>query len=168
MGVAWILVDYWLDSNVFIEGRKGPYGFDLAPRFWNILEEMVHDGRLACPALVYSELQGVSDDLATWVRDHKNSGMFVDPDVSVQKKFQIISTYTTEHYPDNLPRKRFLDRADPWTIAHAMAKGGTVVTLEKINKARSSKVKIPNVCEHFNIPCVDTYQMLRNQGFFWT
>lgn len=54
-----------------------------------------------------------------------------------------------------------MDRADPWIIAHAIDKGGAVVTHEQRNPKASSKVKIPNVCEHFGVRCIDVYQMLR-------
>ena len=70
-------------------------------------------------------------------------------------------------YPDNLARRRFLDRADPWVIAHAIVNGGTVVTHEKRNPDASYKVKIPNMCERFNVNYIDAYQMLRDQGAAW-
>jgi hypothetical protein len=42
--------------------------------------------------------------------------------------------------------------ADPFLIAAAHVRGGTVVTeeLEKPNAA-----KVPNVCKHFGIPCTN-------------
>ena len=39
----------------------------------------------------------------------------------------------------------FLDRADPWIIAHVIAKGSTVVTHEQKSPEASNKVNIPNV-----------------------
>lgn len=167
MGLNWILVRYWLDSNVFIEGSKGPYGFDLAPQFWNILEKMVDRGLLACPIQVYGELQGAPGDLAAWAQKNRSTDMFVNPDMAVQDEFRNVAEYTVQHYPDNAPRKRFLDRADPWIIAHAIVTEGTVVTLESRNPDGSNKVKIPNVCKHFGVHCIDTYQMLREQGIAW-
>ena len=164
--MAWDLVDYWLDSNVLIEGRKGPYGFDIAPRFWAILDEMAHGDLLACPMLVYDEMQNVQDDLAVWARDRKGTGMFADPDTTVQREFQNVCAYVMGRYPDNQYRRRFLDRADPWTVAHAIDKGGAVVTLEQ-RGPDGSKVKIPNVCGRFGIRCIDTYQMLRDRGVSW-
>lgn len=162
------MVDYWLDSNVFIEGEKGPYGFNLAPRFWIIVKEMSNDGLLACPSMVYAELHDAQDDLSNWARERKKTGMFIEPDVAVQQEFQKICTYVMERYPDNQPRRRFLDRADPWIIAHALVHGGKVVTHEQRNPETSSKVKIPNVCAHFGVHCIDIYQMLRDQGVSWT
>lgn len=118
--------------------------------------------------MVYDELLDGQDDLEVWARNHRKSGMFVDPDMATQAQLQAVCTHVIGRYPDNGPRRRFLDRADPWVIAHALANDGTVVTHEQKNPATSSKVKIPNVCEQFDMRCIDVYQMLREQGASWT
>ena len=159
--------DYWLDSNVFIEGRKGPYGFDIAPRFWSLIDELIADGRISCSVKVYDELLNGQDDLADWTRDRRRVGLFTEPDIPVQEAFREVAAYVEHHYPDNQARSRFLDRADPWIIAHAIAHGGSVVTLESRVPDASQQVKIPNVCEHFHVPYVNTYQMLRELGVSW-
>ena len=82
------LADYWLDSNVFIEGRKGPYGFDIAPRFWAVIDEMVAVGRVSSSTLVYHELSDVQDELAEWAGERRTSGIFVEPDTLVQAGFR--------------------------------------------------------------------------------
>lgn len=148
---------------------KGPYGFDLAPLFWTVLEKMSDDGLLACPVMVYDEPLDAQDDLASWAQERKKTGMFIDPDVMVQQELQRVCTHIMAHYPDNQPRRRFLGKADPWIITHAIAKSGAVVTHEqKKNPKVSSRVKIPNVCEHFDVRCIDVYQMLRDQRVSWT
>ncbi len=83
------MVDYWLDSNVFIEGEKGPYGFDIAPRFWNMLDELIDADIVSCPALVYSELPDVQDDLSTWAKERRRKSLFVEPSAEVQRTFQL-------------------------------------------------------------------------------
>ena len=158
---------YWLDSNVFIEGFKGPYAFDIAPRFWDLIDEMIDGGRLSCPVRVYEELQDVQDDLARWVRERRQSGLFVEPDPVVQEEFRAIAEYVTQRYPDNQARRRFLDRADPWVIAHSIGMGGSVVTLEPIVPRTSQQVKIPNVCDGLNVRWINTYDMLRELGVSW-
>ena len=158
---------YWLDSNVFIEGFKGPYAFDIAPRFWDLIDEMIDGGQLLCPVRVYDELQDVQDELARWTQERRQSGLFVEPDLVVQESFKTIAAYVMEHYPDNQARRRFLDRADPWVIAHARAKGGSVVTLEPIVPRASQQVKIPNVCDRLNVRFINTYDMLRELGVSW-
>ena len=159
--------DYWLDSNVFIEGRKGPYGFDIAPRFWSVIDEMVAVGRVSSSTLVYDELTDVQDDLAAWARARRTAGLFTQPNIPVQEAFREVIEYVAQRFPDNQARRRFLDRADPWVIAHAIAKGGAVVSLEGRDPDNSQKVKIPNVCGHFHVPCDNTYQMLRDLGVSW-
>ena len=162
------MVDFWLDSNVFIEGRKGPYGFDIAPRFWKLLDELIDDNVLACPMLVYGELQDGQDDLAIWGRAHRISGLFVEADRHVQEAYRKVIGYVTQHYPDNQARRRFLSRADPWVIAHALANNCTVVTLEAKVPANSQQVKIPNVCDNLGTRWINTYQLLRELGASWT
>ena len=159
--------DYWLDSNVFIEGRKGPYGFDIAPRFWAVIDEMVAVGRVSSSTLVYHELADVQDELAEWAGERRTSGIFVEPDTLVQAGFQQIVEYVNSHYTNVNQVARFLDKADPWVIAQAVADGSAVVTLETEVPANSQKVKIPNVCNQFNARHINTYQMLRELGVSW-
>lgn len=161
------MVDYWLDSSVFIEGLKGPYGFDLAPRFWIVLDEMAGEGLLACPKMVYDELSDGQDDLADWAKNRKETSLFAGIDAVVQARFRKVCAYVIGRYPDNQSRRRFLDRADPWVIAHAIANGGAAVTHERRNPDGSAKVKIPNVCENFGVRCIDVYRMLRDRGVTW-
>ncbi len=161
------MADYWLDSNVFIEGRKGPYGFDIAPRFWGLIDELIDNGRLSCPARVCDELLDGQDDLAAWAQGRRARGLFVDPGAAVQGAFRIIVEYVTANYPDTKATRTFLDSADPWVIAHALADGAAVVTMEVATGPTVGKVKIPNVCDYFNLRRLNTYQMLRELGVSW-
>lgn len=107
------------------------------------------------------------DDLAAWAQERRASSLFVEPGVPVQEAFGNIVAYVTHQYPDTDATRRFLDRADPWVIAHAVVDGGTVVTLEIEVPANSRKVKIPNVCNQLGIRSINTYQMLRELGVSW-
>ena len=160
--------DFWLDSNVFIEGKKGPYGFDIAPRFWNLIDELIEDGRIACPVHVHQELLEGQDEIEEWAKKRRHSGLFVDPTDAVQEEFVEIASYVTERYRNKFNIRRFLGRANPWVIAHAITDKSTVVTLETRVPSNSQKVKIPNVCEHFTFECVNTYEMLRQLGASWS
>ena len=161
------MTDFWLDSNVFIEGKKGPYGFDLAPRFWTLIDELIEDGRISCPIQVYQELLDGQDEITNWAKERKNTALFATPNIPVQEEFRTVCSYVIQRYPDNGPRRRFLRRADPWVIAHAIAQGGIVVTLESRDPPNSQKVKIPNVCDNFPVECINTYDMLRQLGVSW-
>ena len=159
--------DYCLDSNAFIEGKKGPYGFDIAPRFWELIDELTDSGQISCSAQVYDELLEGQDDLEGWARDRRSQGLFVEPDAEVQEAYRDVVAHVVQRYPDNQARRRFLNRADPWVIAHAIAKGCTVVTLEMRDPEISQQVKIPNVCDQLNVSSINTYQMLRELGVSW-
>jgi hypothetical protein len=52
--------------------------------------------------------------------------------------------------------------ADPWIIAHAIADGGTVVSQETDKRPNANRVRIPDVCQHFGVPCIKVWDMLRN------
>ena len=161
------MTDYWLDTNVFVQGSRGPYGFDIAPTFWELLDDLVADGRIASPVRVYDELFDGHDELVAWARTRRASGLFVEPDVAVQVSFREVVEYVKTRYRPIRETHRFLDKADPWVIAHAHAKGGKVVTLEQQVPNISRIVKIPNVCEHFRVESINTYRMLRELGVSW-
>ena len=154
---------------MFIEGMKGPYGFDIAPRFWELIDEMIEVGRIACPTRVLGELLDGQDDLSTWARERRNSGLFIAAEPAVQEASAGVIQFAVTRYPDNQARRRFLDRADPWVIAHAGVDGGTVVTSEVRVPENSGQVKIPNVCDQLQVPVrsINVYQMLRELGVTW-
>jgi hypothetical protein len=57
------------------------------------------------------------------------------------------------------------NKADPWIIAAAMAYNYTVITFETFNQGLninqpSKIVKIPNVCQQFDVVCKDLYYMM--------
>ena len=106
---------------------------------------MSGEGLMACPMMVYDELLGGQDDLVAWAKQRKTAGMCTYTDEVVQQEFQRVCAYAIQRYPDNQSRRRFLDRVDPWIIAHVIAKGGTVVTHEQKSPEASNKVNIPNV-----------------------
>ena len=109
----------------------------------------------------------VQDDLAAWAQERRESGLFLEPEAAVQENFAQIAKYVQASYPNTNATQRFLDRADPWVIAHAAEAGSAVVTMEIAVQPNVQKVKIPNVCDHFDVHCVNTYQMLRELGVRW-
>ncbi len=155
--------EYWIDSNVFIQAANGPYGFDIAPGFWVALDNLAASGRIASSLMVYGELLRMDDDLAIWARERRTPALFAEPDESVQTAFQEVARYVQGEYAAN-QAAMFLSGADPWLIAHAMASGGKVVTLETMVPSNSQKVKIPNVCRAFGVGFTNTYGMLRELG----
>ena len=156
--------EFWIDTNVLIEVRNGPYGFDIAPGFWTALDELSNRGQIRMSSLVYDELvAGVQDDLALWIKERRHNGLVVEPTATVQAALREIADYVNGNFAVSRAAS-FLRGADPWVIAHALVTDGVVVTQEARVPANSTKVKIPNVCTVFRVRSINTYRMLRELG----
>jgi hypothetical protein len=154
---------HWLDSNVFIQAKNGPYGFEIAPRFWLWLESAIKDQLVRSPIRVYNELAKGKDQLSRWATKMKPRGLFVTADRSVQQRLGEIAAFVQSRYEHPYAAK-FLDGADPWVIAHAADDQGTVVTHESLVAANCKDAKIPNVCAQFAVNCIDPYTAFRKLG----
>jgi hypothetical protein len=154
---------FWLDSDVFIQAKRIYYPFDIFPGFWAFLDRQIEAQTIKSPYEVFIELCRYGDQLSDWARGHRDRGFFREPDDAVQQNFTDIADYVQDTYEEAFASK-FLSDADPWVIAHAKTDGGTVVTIEKIVGQDSKRVKIPNVCREFDVPFIDTFEMLRELG----
>jgi len=165
-------VQYCLDANVFVQAHRLYYAFDIAPSFWTALTQWGQSQVICSPRAVYDELTGNDDPLGRWC---KNEGavLFLEPDEQTYDRFRVIADWVQARYQPQLVQP-FLAGADPWVIAHAAAHNLTVVTMEglrqespdpKTGKIGGKKIQIPNVCRHFGIPTIDTFEMLRRLGF---
>ena len=149
---------YCLDANIFIQAKNGPYGFDIVPAFWALLDREFSNEVIFSSRMVYEELSVGGDELASWVQQRRN--FFIQPNQEVQKTFQSIANYVSQNYP-NHQAQLFLGGADPWVIAHAKMEKAVVVTHEVLVPTTSTKVKIPNICRQFDVEYMNPYQMLR-------
>ena len=115
---------------------------------------------------MYDELLGKDDLLARWARARKGPAYWPEPDGEVQAAYREIADYVDQQYADTSPAKvgDFLAKADCWIIAHALAKSGTVVTRESKVDKTSKTPKIPNVCEKFDVPFIQTFAMFKTLG----
>lgn len=148
---------YWLDTNVFVEAKNTYYPFARVPKFWSFLSESLTKRELRCCKNVYDDLLKQRDQLAGWAKARKGNGMCIQPEPGVFNRYKeicgfIIPTYSYRWYEE------FCNGSDGWVIAYAMHFGGTVVTQE--SKSRKRKIRIPVVCKKFDVPWVDTFQML--------
>ena len=61
-------------------------------------------------------------------------------------------------------KDKFARKADGWLVACAQASNLTLVTKEVSNPYIKNRVSIPNVCEHFNVKYINTFDLLRQLG----
>ena len=154
---------FCLDSNVFIEAKNGPYGFDIIPGFWKWIDDQSEKSILYSTKSVYNELVSGSDELSKWIKERKDSNLFKEPNNEIQNIFTQIANYVVENYASQYSEV-FLSGADPWVIAHAKIYESTVVTREKFLSGKPKKIKIPNICQAFDVPYIDTFELLRKTG----
>lgn len=157
---------YALDSNVFIEAKNRYYGFDIAPGFWEWLEHSYATGKICSIKPIYDELTTGDDELAYWVKLKSHKGIFtaVDGDQAIYDFVNQITTWAESKKYKFSAIQEFADCADPSLVAFAAVHECTVVTHERPAPNSRNKLKIPDVCEAFDIKYCDTFTMLRSTG----
>ena len=133
---------------------------DICPAYWDWLDRQFQLGTVASVDMIGRELKEGNDELAEWAKarpDHFIENNDEETQVIFSKIVRVV--VTGDYNPGN--RDNFLAKADPWIIAKAKAINATVVTHEALVSPNTKKVKVPNICKQFNVPCIDTFQFLR-------
>lgn len=158
---------YVLDSDVFMTAARTYYAFDLAPAFWEGLVRRAEAGRLLSIDRVKDEIDRGHDELAQWAGRDFHRWFVSTNDGSVVTGYRSLMTWAANHaHFTDAAKAEFADvrNADAWLVAYAKARGGVVVTNEKLDVNIRRRIKIPNACQAFAIPYVDVFQMLRALG----
>jgi hypothetical protein len=161
---------YILDANVFIEAHKHYYAFDVAPGFWKHIMQYAEKGNVFSIDRVHDELKLGKDELLDWVGKYFIGAFISTNEVEVIEAYREIMKWVNDQKQFAASAKAEFagaSAADGWLVACAKAKGYVVVTLEKPVVIESSKIKIPNICESFGVPYINTFDMLRRLGVRW-
>jgi hypothetical protein len=151
---------FLLDANVFIQAKNLHYGFDFCPAFWDWLVANNATGLVSSIEKVSDELVGGGDELSDWA-GLRGKTFFLPPDDQVLPALAKVSAWTTNQNFEPAAIATFLQVADYWLVAHALAHEYVVVTHE-VPADSIRKIKIPNVCIGLGIKCVSPYEMLRS------
>ncbi len=149
---------YCIDTNSILE-RNRNYPPDIFVTLWQGIEQLIAAGRLVASDEVKQELGRVHDEAGTWARSQ--SGLFVPMDKAQTDEV----TRILEDFEDLLDYRKGKSGADPFVIALARVRGYAVVTYER-KAPPKTRPTIPNVCEHYKIPCFDLRDLSRAEG--WT
>ncbi len=157
---------YIIDSCSLMElNRHNP--LDVFPSVWEKIEDLINKGLLVAPKEVLNEINEGDDKLANWAK--KQNKLFKDP---TNKQIDIVREILNE-FPSLVKENRKYD-ADPWVIALAVelatSTQKTLISIKRIvvteEKIRGKKVKIPFVCQKYEIESIDILDMFRKEG--WT
>jgi hypothetical protein len=152
---------YLLDANVFIQAKNLYYGLDFCPAFWDWLIAHNTAGRVFSIEKVGDEVESGGDELATWAAD-RGAGFFIKPDAAMLPALGKVSAWATGQHYEPAAVSTFLQVADYYLVAHALAHGHTVVTHE-IASTSTKRIKIPDVCIGLGIKCMTPFEMLRRE-----
>lgn len=150
---------YLVDANVFMQAKNLHYGFDFCPAFWDWLIRENGTGSVFSIEKVGDEIRAGNDDLSAWAAA-RDSRFFIKPDLPVTTALANVSNWVASGRYEQMAVNAFLQVADYYLVAHALAHGHTVVTHEKPENSKR-KVKIPNVCIGLGIKCMTPFEMLR-------
>jgi hypothetical protein len=151
----------FFDTSAFIVLKH--YYRQSFPTLWTGLEELVDGGILVSTREVFNELQSYNDAdyIQTWAIDHKE--IFVTP-TNDELEF-VAGIFQVQHFHALISQKATLRGtpvADPFVVAAAAIKDAIVVTQESL---KLNAAKIPNVCEHFGIPCIKLEEFMAEQNW---
>lgn len=152
---------YLLDANVFIQAKNLHYGLDFCPAFWEWLVVNNASGTVFSIEKVGDEIAAGGDDLSNWAAQ-LDDGFFLRPDAALLPVLGTVSAWANGQNYEPAAVNTFLQVADYYLVAHALAHGHTVVTHE-IASASTKRIKIPNACIGMNIKFMTPYEMLRHQ-----
>ena len=152
---------YVFDTGVISHLHKNYY----RKRFvslWNEFVQLVADCKITSTREVFHELGDGSPgaDLEWAKANHK---LFVTPDA--REGAFVAKIYAVAHFQSNIEKQKLYKggrNADAFVVARAFAIGATVVTAEHF---KPNAVKVPNICKHFGIACLDLEGFMESEGW---
>lgn len=155
---------YLLDADVFITAANSYYAFDLVPSFWSWLDQPQLHASVSSVVAVRDEVMAGQGDLTTWA--HQLSGNFwlADDDSSLAMVGQLAAWATGGSQYRQKAVNEFMGSGDIRLIATAAAHGHTVVTNETPAPESRKRIKIPDVCAAFDVPCRNAFSAYRELG----
>jgi len=152
---------YLLDANVFIQAKNLYYGLDFCPAFWDWLVAGNTAKRVFSIEKVGDEIEAGADELSAWAAG-RGQEFSLKPVPAILPALASVSAWATSQDYEPAAVNTFLQVADYYLVAHALASEYTVVTHEIVSST-TKRIKIPNACIGLNIKCMTPFEMLRRE-----
>ncbi len=150
---------YVFDSSPFINAFNHYYP-ETFLTFWKNFFQYIEDDRIVSVRSVKTELKDRGDALSDFVKKYDIFTMPTDEETDF-----VATIFSNGHFRELISQKARLsgkEVADPYVIAKAKIINACVVTQEK---HKPNAAKIPNVCEHFSISCVNLEEFMKQEGW---
>ncbi|MDP9122288.1 MAG: DUF4411 family protein [Acidobacteriota bacterium] len=152
---------YLLDANVFMQAKNLHYGMDFCPAFWDWLIASHAAQRVFSIEKVGDEIDAGADELSTWA-EQRGPAFFLRPDPAMLPALGSVSAWAMGQRYEAAAVNTFLQVADYYLVAPALAHRHTVVTHE-IASTSTKRIKIPDACIGLGVRCVTPFAMLRTE-----
>ena len=153
---------YIFDSDSLINLFRHYYP-ERFPTLWEKFHALVSAGELISVREVFNEIGSSEDSLAIWAKGQRKE-LFSEP---TPEELQFVGEiFQVRHFQTMIRKQERLKGkpvADPFVIARAKISGACVVTQEK---STENAAKIPNVCDHFGILCINLEGFMKKEN--WT
>lgn len=154
---------YVFDTGAFIVLKN--YYPTTFTTLWGRIDKLAANGTIVSVREVFNELHNYNDVdfIQDWAKQHK--AIFAKP--SNDELLVVQQILAIPHFQTLIGNKAILKGtpvADPFIVAAGkVIKDATVVTQEGL---KQNAAKVPNVCEHFKVPCINLETFMAQQG--WT
>jgi len=101
--------------------------------------------------------------LVEWALHNEQSDLFVE----VDEEIQVVVTEILDSHPRLIDPETLRSGADPFVIGLARCGSATVVTEERPSRDAANNPKIPDVCDHYDIRCIDVRDLIREENWDW-
>lgn len=158
---------YLLDANVLITAHNTYYPIDQVPEFWEWLAYQGTLGHVKMVEEIIDEIKGGKDDdpLAKWVKQPEYAVALALDEAAVPALVQraVEEGYAVDLTDDEI---EYIGR-DAFLIAYALAAPARTIVTTEVSKPGRQRHKrhLPDVCRTFDLPCLNTFQLIRTLGF---
>lgn len=156
---------YLIDSDVLITAKNSYYAFSICPGFWDSLLYANAQGTVHSIDRIRMEILNgrPNEDLVQWVKTVVPGTFFSDSgDAAVVDAFTEIMLWVTRHSQfTDAAKAKFASGADGWLVAYARVNGDVVVTNEQPEPNAKKVIKLPDVCDAFDVNVSNTFEMLQ-------
>ncbi len=161
----------WIVLIIFVAAVAAIFGF--APfRRTLVSAPLLAAYRRILPPMSQTEQEAIDAGTVWWDGelfsgrpDWSKLAAYPQPVLTPEEQAFVGEIFRVRHFQalvGNTQRLTGLPVADPFVIAAARIRGGCVVT-EEVKKPNAAKV--PNVCEHFGIECLNVEGFLEQNGW---
>ena len=160
---------YLLDASTLIDAKDYYYPIDRVPEFWDWLIFRGQKGNIKIPIEIYRECygqKGNEDELVVWAKRTEVKRALL---LKESAEPDLVSRITYGGYLPNPTDDEIKKMGnDPFLLSYALRdlENRCVVTTEISKKSiKGAGAKMPDVCEKFDIRCINSFQLIKELDF---